>query len=130
RQMGSREAAQIVHLQMQSNPNKELTANAFTDLAGSMKAMNSYVMAKNYAIQQGSQQSGNPQLAAAKWTKDIDPRVWDLTLSPQMGEKWASTIGVNKIESAWPYLSQDEQQSVIANIPPDLRKQWLASSTR
>lgn len=128
RQMGSREAAQIVHLQMQSNPNKELTAPAFADLAGSMKAMNSYIMAKNVAIQQAAAQSGNPELASAKWTKEIDPRVWDLTLSPEMGQKWASSIGRNKIESAWPFLSPEEQQALVSNIPMALRKQWLASS--
>jgi len=126
RQMGSREAAQIVHLQMQSNPNKELTAGAFTDLAQSMKAMNNYLIAKNQALQQAARTNGGDAMqAAAQWTKTVDPRVWDLALSPQMGEKWAATIGKNKIQSAWQYLSPDEQAAVVRNIPMSVRQQWL-----
>jgi hypothetical protein len=126
RQMGSREAAQVVQLQIESNPNKSLTPTAFADLAGSMKAMNSYVIAKNLAVQQAAQQNGgNLQIASAQWAKSIDPRVWDLTLSPTMGQKWASNIGKAKIEGAWQYLTADEQQALVRNIPMALRKQWL-----
>ena len=130
RQMGSREAAQVVQLQMESNPNKSLTPGAFADLAGSMKAMNNYIMAKNLAVQQLAQQNGgNLELASAQWTRGIDPRVWDLTLSPAMGEKWAQPIGKAKIEAAWPYLTAAEQQSLVQNIPMGVRKAWLGSST-
>lgn len=126
RQMGSREAAQVVELQMESNPNKSLTPGAFSDLAGSMKAMNNYIIAKNAAIQQAAQTNGgNLQLAASQWTRNIDPRVWDLTLSPTMGEKWAANIGKDKIESAWQYLTPDEQQALVQNVPMSVRKQWL-----
>lgn len=126
RQMGSREAAQVVQLQMESNPNKSLTPAAFADLAGSMKAMNNYVIAKNVAVQQIAQTNGgNLELASAQWNRSVDPRVWDLTLSPHMGEKWAATIGKNKIEAAWQYLTPDEQQALVQNIPMGLRKKWL-----
>lgn len=126
RAMGSREAAQIVHMQMESNPNKSLTPEAFADLAGSMKAMNNYVIAKNLFVQQQAKANGGDlRLASAQWTRTVDPRVWDLALSPAMGEKWAATIGKNNIEAAWPYLTADEQQALVANIPMSVRAQWL-----
>lgn len=124
RQMGSREAAQIVHLQMQSNPNKELTPAAFADLAGSMKAMNNYLIAKNQVVQGAARQNGGDALAAAaQWTRTVDPRVWDLTLSPAMGQKWGTTIGPAKITAAYPYLTQAEQQALLRNLPASVLKE-------
>ncbi len=79
RQMGAREAAQIVQLQIQSNPNKALVPEAFAGLTQSMRAMNSYVIAKNTAIQAQSGSDNDSALQAASvWTQRIDPRVWDL----------------------------------------------------
>jgi hypothetical protein len=60
--------------------------------------------------------------------RDIDPRVWDLTLSPQMGEKWAKTIGKDAIERAYPYMTPEERASLLQNIPMDVRKAWLPTS--
>jgi len=122
RQMGSREAAQIVTLQMQSNPNKAMVPEAFQDVALSMKAMNNYIIDKNAALQQHPTDS---QAAAAKWTQNVDPRVWALTLSPQMGEKWAKTLGKNAIEAAYQYMTPAERATLIANIPQDVRNAWL-----
>lgn len=114
KQMGSREAAQIVTLQMQSNPNKSLTPDAFYGLANSMKAMNSYIIDKNVAMQSAGQDA---QAAGAKWTQQVDPRVWALTTSPDMGKKWGPQLGRNKIRAAFDYMTPEEQQAVISNLP-------------
>jgi hypothetical protein len=124
RAMGAREAAQIVHLQIQSNPNKTLTPDAFNDVALSMKALNNYLIAKNDALQAAARANGGDAMgAAAQWTRTIDPRVWDLTLSPVMGKKWAATIGAAKISAAYQYLTPDEQQALLHNIPQAILSQ-------
>ncbi|MGH9641228.1 MAG: hypothetical protein ACRD3Q_02255 [Terriglobales bacterium] len=126
RQMGSREAAQIVHLQMESNPNKQLVPEAFTGLAQSMKAMNNYMIAKNSAIQAQSGADNDSALqAASAWTSRIDPRVWALSISPNLATRFASSVGVAKIATALPAMDHDDGISVIRNIPQSMRAQVL-----
>ena len=127
RQMGSREAAQIVHLQMQSNPNKQLVPEAFTGLVQSIKAMNNYVIAKNTAIQGQSGADNDSALQAASvWTQRIDPRVWDLSLGPELAAKFAGTIGIAKIATAIPVMASEDGIAVIRNLPLQLRAPVLA----
>jgi Mg/Co/Ni transporter MgtE len=126
--MGSREAAQIVHLQMQSNPNKQLVPESFTGLAQSMKAMNNYMIAKNSAIQAQSGADNDSALqAASAWTSKIDPRVWALSLSPDLATKFASSVGTAKIATAIPMMAHDDGISVIRNLPASMRPGVLAS---
>lgn len=122
RQMGAREAAQIVELQMQSNPNKALNQEAFLDISNSMKAMNQYIIDKNAALAKSGK---NAQAAAAQWTQRIDPRVWALTLSPEMGAKWAETIGPQDIHEAFRFMTPQEKAALVNNIPPELAAKWL-----
>ena len=127
RQMGSREAAQIVHLQMVSNPNKQLVPEAFSGLVQSMKAMNNYIIAKNTAIQAQSGADNDSALQAASvWTQRIDPRVWDLSLGPELATKFASSIGVAKIATAIPAMAHDDGIAVIRNMPASMRPAVLA----
>jgi hypothetical protein len=119
KQMGSREAAQIVTMQMQSNPNKAMVPEAFYSVANSMKAMNSYIIDKNSFLAQAGEDA---QGAGAKWTQQVDPRVWALTTSPQMAKKWGPLVGVSKIRAAFDYMSPDEQQTLISNLPANLLK--------
>jgi len=120
KQMGSREAAQIVTLQMQSNPNKSMVPEAFQGVAQSMKAMNNYIIDKNVVMQKSGAEAQN---AAAKWTQEVDPRVWALTLSPEMGKKWGSQISPTKIVGAMQYMTPEEQRSLVANLPTNVLKQ-------
>jgi hypothetical protein len=122
RQMGAREAAQIVELQMESNPNKNMTPDAFRGVALSMKALNSYVIDKNMVLQAAG--TKQPQ-AEAQWLRDVDPRVWSITLSPAMGAQWAEELGKEKIQSAFRFMSPTEKAALIRNIPPELRQKWL-----
>lgn len=127
RQMGSREAAQIVHLQMVSNPNKQLVPEAFSGLVQSMKAMNNYIIAKNTAIQaQNGTDNDSALQAASVWTQRIDPRVWDLSLSPELATKFASSIGVARIATAIPAMAHDDGIAVIRNMPASMRPAVLA----
>jgi hypothetical protein len=127
RQMGSREAAQIVNLQMQSNPNKQLVPEAFAGLAQSMKAMNNYIIAKNTAIQAQSGADNDSALQAASvWTQRIDPRVWDLSLGPELAGKFAGSIGVAKIATAIPVMASEDGIAVIRNLPASMRAPVLA----
>jgi len=127
RQMGSREAAQIVELQMRSNPNKQLVPEAFAGLVQSMKAMNNYVIAKNTAIQAQSGADNDSALQAASvWTQRVDPKVWDLSLGPQLASRFAPTLGTAKIATALPFMSHEDGVAVIRNIPASMRAQVLA----
>lgn len=127
RALGSREAAQIVALAIRSNPNKELVPEAFANIAQSMRAMNAYVIAKSTALQgvSGSDNASALQMAAT-WSQRIDPRVWDLSLGPELAAKFANTIGVAKISTAIPVMATDDAVSVIRNLPPAMRGQVLA----
>jgi hypothetical protein len=125
RQMGSREAAQIVHLQMESNPNPRLMPQAFADLVGSMRAMNSYIVAKNTAIQGVATDKASALKAASTWTNQVDPRVWDLSLSPQMATKFAPQIGFKGIATAIPFMANEDAISVMRNLPASMRTQVL-----
>lgn len=123
RQMGAKEAAQVVQMQLESNPNRSMTADAFNGVSNAMKAMNNYVIDKNAALQTEGQ---NARSAAAKWTQNVDPRVWALTLSPQMGAQWAKELGPKAIQRAYQYMTPEERSSLIANIPADVRAQWVS----
>jgi hypothetical protein len=125
RQMGSREAAQIVHLQMQSNPNKSLMPQAFSGLVQSMRAMNSYIQAKNTAIQGVASDKASALQAASTWTSKIDPRVWDLSLGPQLASRFATQIGAPKIATALPVMANDDAIAVMRNLPQTMRAQVL-----
>lgn len=127
RALGSREAAQIVQLAIRSNPNKELVPEAFANIAQSMRAMNAYVIAKNTALQgvSGSDNASALQMSAT-WTQRIDPRVWDLSLGPQLAAVHAANIGVPKIATAIPVMATDDAVSVIRNLSPAMRTQVLA----
>lgn len=128
RAMGSREAGQIVMLAVKNNPNKAMTGAAFNYLGGSMKALNNYSIAKNTYIQQQAQaQGGNAKLIASQWTQKIDPRVWDLPLSSDLGMTVGPQIGASKIATAMPYMQLDEQVAIIHNLPPTLAKQVAMS---
>lgn len=127
RTMGSREAAQIVTLAIQSNPNKSLTPAAFGWIANSMKAMNNYQIAKNTAIQAADQRTpGSAQQAGAQWNSAVDPRVWDLSLDPGMAATLAPKIGAATIAKTMPLMGSADAVSAFRNIPPALRAQVLA----
>lgn len=127
RALGSREAAQIVQLAIRSNPNKELVPEAFANIAQSMRAMNAYVIAKNTALQgvSGSDNASALQMSAT-WTQRIDPRVWDLSLGPELAAAHATNIGVPKIATAIPVMATDDAVSVIRNLSPTMRGQVIA----
>ncbi|HWG75559.1 MAG TPA: hypothetical protein VN660_02065 [Steroidobacteraceae bacterium] len=127
RQMGSREAAQIVHLQMSSNPNKALMPQAFAGLVQSMQAANNYAIAKNTAIQGVATDKASALQAAATWTSKIDPRVWDLSLGPDLASRFAGQIGTTKIATALPVMANDDAIAVMRNLPQSMRAQVLRS---
>ena len=126
RAMGSREAAQIVQLQIQSNPNKGLVGPAYYGLIDSMSAMNNYVIAKNAAVQ-GAATGGqiSARQAQANWETKIDPTVWDLGISPDLASRFAGKIGAAKITTALPFMSSDDAVGVMRNIPAALQAQVL-----
>lgn len=125
RQMGSREAAQIVEMQLKSNPNAQLTPDAFADLTQSMRAMNSYVIAKNSAVQGVATDQASALKAASLWTSKIDPRVWDLSLGPDLAKNFAGQIGVTKIATALPVMASDDALRVMRNLQPAMQGQVL-----
>jgi hypothetical protein len=127
RSMGSREAAQIVTMAIQSNPNKTLTPQAFGWIANSMQAMNNYVIAKNTALQGADQRTpGSAQQAGAQWNAVVDPRVWDLSLDPGMAATVAPKIGVAAIARTMPLMSSADAVSAFRNLPTAMRAQVLA----
>jgi hypothetical protein len=125
--MGSREAAQIVRLQMESNPNASLTQQAFIDLNHGMKAMNNYVFAKNSTLaSQTEANGGDYRTASAWWDQNIDPKAWDVTLSTGMASKWAPVLGPQKLATAMQFMKPEDQLSVLANVPRGMRPSILA----
>jgi hypothetical protein len=78
RQLGTREAAQIVQMQIDSNPNASLTPDAIKGLVGAMHGFNDYVIDKNAALNSWVKQNGTPQGFDSTWNKSIDPRAWGL----------------------------------------------------
>lgn len=127
RTMGSREAAQIVNMAIQSNPNKSLTPQAFGWIANSMKAMNNYIIAKNSAIQGAERAApGTAQQAASTWNSNINPQVWDLALDPGMAAQLAPKIGAGKISATLPVMSSADAVATFRNLPASLRPQVLA----
>jgi hypothetical protein len=127
RTMGSREAAQIVNMAIQSNPNKELTPQAFGWIANSMKAMNNYIIAKNQAISGADKRSpGTAQQAGATWNAKVEPQVWDLSLDPAMAATLAPKIGAAKIASSMPFMSSADAVTAFRNIPASMRASVLS----
>lgn len=127
RTMGSREAAQIVNMAIASNPNKELTPQAFGWIANSMKAMNNYVIAKNDAVQGADKQApGAAQQAAATWNAKVSPQAWDLSLDPGMATQLAPKLGADKIASSMPFMASPDAVAAFRNIPASMRAAVLA----
>lgn len=112
---------------IQSNPNKELTPQAFGWIANSMKAMNNYVIAKNDAIQGADKQTpGAAQQAAATWNSKVAPQTWDLALDPIMAAQLAPRLGADKIASSMPFMASADAVAAFRNIPAPMRGAVLA----
>lgn len=126
RAMGSREAAQIVQMQVQSNPNKGLVSDAYNGLIDSMSAMNNYVLAKNNAVQAAATGGQiTARQAIANWETQIDPKVWDLAVSPALASRFAGQIGANKIAQTLPFMASPDAISTMRNISPTMQAQVL-----
>jgi hypothetical protein len=118
RQLGSREAGQIVELERQSNPNKANVPAALRDLVGAAQAANSYTIAQNQYVQTVAQRNGGNALGAqANFTSNADPRVWELAISPELAAKWAPRIGTAKIAKVIPYMLPETAYSAFRNLP-------------
>jgi len=118
RQLGSREAGQIVQLEMQSNPNKSNVPQALRDLVGSAHAANDFAIAQNQYVQTVAQRNGgNAELGQASWSSNTDPRVWQLAISPEMAAKWAPRIGLVKIAKVMPYMLPSTALDSFRNLP-------------
>lgn len=79
KQLGSREAAQIVQMQIESNPNAELNPEAVKGLITSMHSMNDYIIAKSQAEQQWrGTHGGTTDGFNSYWQSTTDPRAWQL----------------------------------------------------
>jgi len=127
RQMGSREAAQIVTLAIQSNPNKGLVPDAYYGLIDSMKAMGNYTIAKNNAVQAASTGGKvGARDAIASWETNIDPRVWDLAISPELANRFSNQIGVPKIAKALPFMESSDAVNVLRNVPASMQASILS----
>jgi len=57
RKLGAREAASVVQMMVNSNPNAALTPDAIKSMMGGLRAMNDYAIAKNTAAAQYRQQN-------------------------------------------------------------------------
>lgn len=118
RQLGSREAGQIVELERQSNANKGNVPAALRDLVGAAHAANSYVIAQNQYVQTVAQRNGgNALYAQANFTSNADPRVWELAISPELAAKWAPRIGLPKIAKVMPYMLPQTAYDSFRNLP-------------
>lgn len=118
RQLGSREAGQIVQLEMQSNPNKSNVPVALRDLVGAAHAANDFTIAQNMYVQRvAARNGGNAELGQADWTANTDPRVWQLAISPELASKWAPRIGLPKIAKVMPYMLPETAYNAFRNLP-------------
>ncbi len=118
RQLGSREAGQIVELERQSNPNKSNVPAALRDLVGAAHAANNYVISQNAYVQRVAQRNGgNALYAQSNFTSNADPRVWELSISPDLAAKWAPRIGTARIARVMPYMLPDTAYAAFRNLP-------------
>jgi hypothetical protein len=142
RQLGSREAGQIVELERQSNPNKASVPAALRDLVGAAHAANDYVISQNAYVQRVAQRNGgNALYAQANFTSNADPRVWELAISPDLAAKWAPRIGTAKIAKVMPYmlpdtayaafrnLSRASQRALVRVLDPQVMQEMVNSAT-
>ena len=117
RQLGSREAAQIVKLEQESNPNKTMVPAAFRDLIGAAHTANDYVIAQNQYVQRVAQRNGgNALYAQANFTSNADPRVWELAISPELAAKWTPEIGIPQVAKVMPYMLPRTALNAFANL--------------
>ena len=117
RQLGSREAAQIVKLEQDSNPNKTMVPAAFRDLIGAAHTANDYVIAQNQYVQRVAQRNGgNALYAQANFTSNADPRVWELAISPELAAKWTPEIGIPQVAKVMPYMLPRTALNAFANL--------------
>lgn len=118
RQLGSREAAQIVTLERESNPNKSMVPQALRDLVGAAHSANDYVIAQNQYTQTLAQRNGgNAEIAQAMWTSNTDPRVWELAVSPELAAKWAPQLGLPKVAKVMPFMGAETAYNAFRNLP-------------
>lgn len=73
RQMGAREAASVVEMFVNANPNAKMTPTAITGMVNAMKAQNEYIIAKNQAAQQFYNQNGTLNGFDANWQQQNPP---------------------------------------------------------
>lgn len=94
RQMGAREAAQVVKMQIESNPNSELTPQAVNGLMNSMQSMNDYIISKSKGEQAWrTTHRGTTDGFNSYWLEHYDPRAWQfMRMSPDEQRSFANSI--------------------------------------
>jgi len=126
RLMGSREAAQIVHMQIASNPNAKLTPNAVHSLLDSMQAMNDYILKKNEYLQTMAQHNnGDTTVAASQWSNRVDPRAWDMAINKSAAQKTFPQIGAQKLYTTLQVMDPTRQASILNNLTTPQAKQVI-----
>jgi ribosomal protein L10 len=102
RQMGAREAASIVTMMVNNNPNATMTPQAIGDMVNAMKATNDYTYAKNQAADEFYRQNGTLSGFDAQWQQQHPPVAF---LAPYLRpDQLTGELG----KQALPYLSQQQ----------------------